>query len=148
MSEITVKIEAKSISRKRVEVTAGKFVMSVDEPPRLGGTDTGPNPLEYLLAALAGCLNVLGHAVAREMGFTIDSMSVSIEGNLDPVAFTGRKPGVRPGYQEIRVHFNLQTSAAKEILDSWAETIEARCPVSDNLINPTPIKITFETLEA
>ena len=145
MSDVTIKIEAKSINRKRVEVTAGKFVMNVDEPPRLGGMDTGPNPLEYLLAALAGCLNVLGHAVAREMGFTIDSMLVSIEGNLDPVAFTGRKPGVRLGYQEIRVHFKLETSATKEILDGWAEAIEVRCPVSDNRINPTPVSITFET---
>jgi len=145
MPDITIKVEAKSISRKCVEVSAGKFTMNVDEPERLGGTDTGPNPLEYLLAALAGCLNVLGHAVAREMGFTIDSMSVSIEGDLDPVAFTGRRPGVRPGYQEIRVRFSLKTSATQDTLNSWAEAIEARCPVSDNLINPTPIRITFET---
>jgi len=145
MPDVVIKVEASSISRKRVEVTAGKFVMNVDEPERLGGTDTGPNPLEYLLAALAGCLNVLGHAVAREMGFTIESMSVSIEGSLDPVAFTGRKPGVRPGYQEIRVHFSLKTSATQDILNSWAEAIEARCPVSDNLINPTPVRITFQS---
>lgn len=144
MPDVVIKVKANSVSRKRVEVTAGKFTMNVDEPERLGGTDTGPNPLEYLLAALAGCLNVLGHAVAREMGFAIDSMSVSIEGNLDPVAFTGRKPGVRPGYQEIRVHFKLKTSATQDLLSGWAEAIEARCPVSDNLINPTPMKITFE----
>ncbi|MHB1457297.1 MAG: OsmC family protein [Armatimonadota bacterium] len=145
MPDVTIKVEARSMSRKRVEVTAGGFVMNVDEPKRLGGTDTGPNPLEYLLAALAGCLNVLGHAVAHEMGFTIDSMSVSIEGNLDPVAFTGRKPGVRPGYQEIRVHFKLETSAVQDTLTNWAEAIETRCPVSDNLINPTSIRITYES---
>lgn len=74
--------------------------MNVDEPERLGGTDTGLNPLEYLLATLAGCPNGLGHAVAREISF---------------------------------------------ILNSWAEAIEARCPVSDNLINPTPIRINFRS---
>src|SRR5699024_3777528 len=31
----------------------------IDEPESLGGTDIAPNPVEYLLAGLGGCINVL-----------------------------------------------------------------------------------------
>lgn len=36
----------------------GKQIV-IDEPASLGGTDQGPNPVELVLAALGGCLNVL-----------------------------------------------------------------------------------------
>jgi len=45
--------------------------MTIDEPDNLGGTDAGANPVEYLLAALSGYLNVVGHLVAREMGINL-----------------------------------------------------------------------------
>ena len=37
-----------------------------------------------LLAALAGCLNVMGHIVAKEMGFTLRCLDIHLDGDLDP----------------------------------------------------------------
>jgi uncharacterized OsmC-like protein len=109
----------------------------------MGGTDAGPNPVEYLLGALAGCLNVTGHVVAKEMGFTIESMDIRLEGNLDPLVFMGKKLGVRAGFKEIHVWIDMKCDAGEETLAQWAQAVETRCPVSDNLRNSTPLKIAF-----
>ncbi|MFP4460985.1 MAG: OsmC family protein [Thermotogota bacterium] len=128
----------------KITVKAGKFTLIVDEPAQLGGTDEGANPVEFVLAALAGCLNVVGNMVAKEMGFEIKFLSFDLEGELDPAAFMGKSNDVRPGYQEIRVNVNVDSDADEQTLNKWLETIERRCPVSDNLENPTPVKISLK----
>ena len=143
MADVTIAVEAKFCSKTRADVSVRDLTFSVDEPERLGGTNTGPNAVEYVLGALAGCLHVIGHLVAREMGFEIQSMRMSIEGNLDPLAYLGKKPDIRPGFKEIRVSIDVQSTAHPDVLREWARAIEARCPVSDNLGHPTPISVSL-----
>lgn len=143
MADETIAVEAESLSKRRADVSVRDLAFSVDEPERLGGTNAGPNPVEYLLGSLAGCLNYIGHLVAREMGFEIQSMRMHIEAKLDPLAYLGKKPEVRPGFKEIRVSIETETTACSDVLREWAKAIEARCPVSDNLEHPTPISISL-----
>lgn len=115
--------------------------MVVDEPERLGGTNEGPNPLEYELASLAGCINVTGHLVAREMGFSITSLSMDLKASLNPARFMGRSQDERAGFKEITVAISIATDADQTTLDAWCAAVEDRCPVSDNLSNGTSLKI-------
>lgn len=117
-----------------------KLETIVDEPPNLGGTDDGPNPVEYLLVALAGCLNVVGHLVAREMGFTINSLKIEISGTLDLAKFMG-KGGERAGYKKVNVNLIVDAKVDEKTLKEWLKRVEERCPVSDTIANPTPVKI-------
>ncbi|HOO32152.1 MAG TPA: OsmC family protein [Thermotogota bacterium] len=141
MPMIKFGVHAESKHHAQVEVTARNFKMIVDEPPNLGGTDEGANPVEYVLAALAGCLNVVGHMVAKEMGFEIKALSFDIVGELDPAGFMGKAKDVRPGYQTITVKVSVDTDADAATVEKWLETIENRCPVSDNLQHQTPVNI-------
>jgi putative redox protein len=43
-------------SRFRTDVEAGAHAFIADEPKAVGGTEMGPTPYEYLLAALSGCM--------------------------------------------------------------------------------------------
>lgn len=144
MADIKFSIKAHSENPTKTIVEAGNFKIIVDEPKNLGGTDEGPNPVEYVLAALAGCLNVVGHLVAKEMGFVLRGIELEIEGNLDPSKFMGLKTQDRAGYKEVRVILNPDADADKATLDKWATTIEERCPVSDNISNMTPVKIALK----
>jgi uncharacterized OsmC-like protein len=139
----TFSIDATGDSATKTTVSARDFTFVVDEPPALGGDDAGPNPVEYLLGALAGCLNVVGHLVADEMGVALDDLSVHIEGDLDPAAFQGADTDARAGYQEVRVELDLETDADADTLDEWLAAVEARCPVSDNLGAPTPLSLSL-----
>jgi uncharacterized OsmC-like protein len=137
----TFSVEATGEHPTRTTVTTRGFEFVVDEPAALGGDDAGPNPVEYLLGALAGCLNVVGHLVADEMGFDLDGIEFRIEGDLDPAAFQGADTDARAGYQDVRVELVPETDADEATLDEWLSQVEARCPVSDNVGAATPMSL-------
>jgi uncharacterized OsmC-like protein len=124
-------------------VKARNFQITIDEPASLGGSDMGANPVEYVLAAVSGCLNVVGHLVASEMGFTLNALTIEAEGDLDPARFQGKSMADRAGYKEIRIHLKPNANVDSGTLQKWMSTVGDRCPVSDNLKNATPVKITL-----
>lgn len=142
MKDLNVNIKAESKNATQTEVKARNFTMTIDEPQNLGGTDEGANPVEYVLGALSGCLTVVGHLVAKEMGFTLRGMSMELNGNLDPARFMGKSKEERAGYKGIEVKIHVDADADEETLNKWVEQIEDRCPVSDNLTHETPVQIT------
>lgn len=144
MPDIKFNIKAYSETPTKTIVEARNFKIIIDEPENLGGGDGGPNPVEYVLAALAGCLNVVGNLVAKEMGFTLRSIGLGIEGDLNPSKFMGAETQERAGYKEIRVSLKPDADADKEILDKWLVAVKERCPVSDNIANMTPMKIVLK----
>lgn len=136
---VSFSISAESRTETHTVVEARDFTFSVDEPTDLGGTNAGPNPVEYLLGALAGCLNVVGHKVAAEMDLEMRNIEVEIEGDLDPRKFMGQSDEPRAGYQAVEVSLAVETAADEDQLATWLETVEERCPVSDNIANATPV---------
>ncbi len=144
MSDVEFAVVGRSESAARTVVTARQFRLVVDEPADLGGSDAGANPVEHVLAGLAGCLNVVAHVVAREMGFAIRSLEMALSGVLDPARFRGEPTSARAGFREIRAVLRVVADADPATLSRWLETVRGRCPVSDNLANPTPVRIELE----
>ncbi|MDZ7836126.1 MAG: OsmC family protein [Alkalibacterium sp.] len=68
---------------------AGKHELVLDESEKLGGKDTGPNPMQTALAALVSCENVTANMAAREMGFDLKGLSINVSGSFDPRGFMG-----------------------------------------------------------
>ena len=140
LAKFSVKAESKN-QTKSVVTTSGGFEMVIDEPENLGGGNEGPNPVEYLLGALAGCLNVVGHLVAKDLEFELKKMNIEINGKLDPAKFLGKSETVRAGYQEVNVEIDVETDADQDTLAKWLTVVEERCPVSDNISNKTPLNL-------
>lgn len=141
MSSLTFSVKGRNESDTRFVANSRQFQLIIDEPEELGGSDQAANPVEYLLAAYAGCLNVMAHIVAREMEIQLRSLDIEIEGDLDPSHVFGKPSVNRPGYQEIKVRLIPDSDATPQQLKVWLETLESRCPVNDNLLNPTPLSI-------
>lgn len=144
MPDAVFKVKGTSETAARTRIQARQFEIVVDEPPQLGGEDKGPNPVEYVLAAHIGCLNVVGHLLAKERGFELRGLEIQAEGPLNPDKLFGKDTFDRAGYKEIKLHVKADTDADQETLDQWLADIEARCPVSDNLGNSTPINASVE----
>lgn len=144
MANVKYSLKAKSETSARLIADTGEFKITIDEPTELGGTNQGPNPVQYVLAALCGCLNVVGHMIANEMGFELKGLEFEVEGDLNPAKLYGKPGGNRAGFEEIRVNILPDTDVAEDILKKWLETVKKRCPVSDNLENPTPVKISVK----
>ncbi|MDN4473356.1 OsmC family protein [Demequina zhanjiangensis] len=134
---------AVSTSDTGLAVRARDFEWVVDEPAALGGGDLGPNPVEYTLGSLLGCLNVVVHLVAKERGVTLSSFSAKATGELDPARFMGKSMEARAGYQSIHVTIEVTGDATDEELAEIARISEARCPVSDNIAHETPVSISI-----
>ncbi|WP_138005172.1 OsmC family protein [Halalkalirubrum salinum] len=127
----------------KATVSVRDFEFVIDEPATLGGTNEGPNPVEYLLGAWAGCMNVVAQKVCKEHGVKLDGLNIEVEGDLDPRKFLGMAEEPRAGFQEIRVELAAETDVDEEMLETIVEEVEARCPVGDNIIDPTPTDVTI-----
>ncbi len=140
--EVNVTVHATSESETRMKLKSGKFEMIIDEPQPLGGTDLGPSPIQVLLMALAGCLNVTGHEVAKQKGLKLNGMKIRIKGKMNPCTFIGCSYEERAGFQKVIVNVTPNfEGATQEQIDDWLKETEERCPVTDNIENATQIKI-------
>jgi len=144
MSDLKFTVAGESSSATQFIGKSRQFTLVVDEPESLGGTDEDANPVEYILAGFAGCANVIGHVVAKELGFTIESLKIEVSGELNPNRFLGTSFEERAGFKSISLNFIPTTDASIETLAEWLQIVEDRCPVKDNLQNKTQVKIAVE----
>jgi uncharacterized OsmC-like protein len=137
----TARIKTAGDSMARSTTDVRNFKVFADEPPELGGLDGAPSPLEYILVAHGTCLNYMTFFIAKELGIEVRSTEIDIEASLDPAKFAGTDRSVRAGYQAFKVTINVDADATPDQLETLQAEIEARCPVSDNIANATPVNI-------
>jgi uncharacterized OsmC-like protein len=120
------------------------FVLDADEPPLLLGMDLGPNPVEYLLTALAACVttSIVYHAAAR--GVTIRSMESRLEGDIDLQGFLGLREDVPRGYQNIRMFVKIDADAPPEKLEEIVRLGPTYSPVFDTITRAVPVSVQID----
>ena len=144
MSNLRFSVNGESNSTTQFVAKARHFKLVVDEPEELGGADEAANPVEYILAGLAGCINVVGHLVAKELGFVISKLNIDISGEINPDKLLGISNHERAGFQSIQINLNPETEADIVTLSQWLKIVEDRCPFKDNLRNETPVRLSVE----
>jgi len=130
----------------KVKTTARNFELIIDEPESLGGTDTGMNPVEALLASLGACQSIVARVYAPKFGVKLDDFRVDVEGELDLDGFFN-KSDVRPGYSDIRYTFTIKTDSPKEKVEEFVRFLESKCPVGDTIANPVNVKLVRIVIE-
>jgi len=120
---------------------AQPFTIDKDEPPVLLGMDKGANPVEYVLAALAGCLttSLVYHAAAR--GYQIDEVESQFEGDLDLRGFLGMSDEVRNGYEGIKVTFHIKGDIPEKVKQELIQVAQQRSPVFDIVTHGVPVTV-------
>jgi uncharacterized OsmC-like protein len=118
---------------------AEPFELDAGEPAILLGTDTGPNPAEYVLHALAACLttSIVYTAAARKVRLT--SVESTVAGNLDARGAFGLDDEVRNGFERIAVSFKVAGDAPEAKLREIVERARERSAVYDMVTNGVPV---------
>jgi uncharacterized OsmC-like protein len=136
-----VRTVGESMARSTTEAQAFKIFM--DEPVELGGQNGAPSPLDFILAAHAGCLNYMTFFIARELGIPVTGTEITVKGSLDPAKFAGTHREVRAGYQSLTATIHVKGDVTQEQLAHLLREVETRCPVSDNLAHATPVHLSM-----
>lgn len=113
------------------------FVMHNDEPPVLLSGDQAPNPVEYVIQALLGCMTTTTNYKAAAQGIEIQSIRSEIEGDLDMRGLLGLDPDVRPGFQELRATLRIKTNGPRDKV----RELYRSSPVFDTVSRPVPVKV-------
>ncbi len=138
MNRTTIKEFTGALQEHRVD--SRPFVYDNGEHPVLLGHDKAPNPVEWVLHALIGCMTTTTAYHAASRGIEIRSISSTIDGDLDLRGFLGLSDKVRKGYSEIRVKMRVGTSAPRETI----EAITRMSPVFDIVSKSVPVKVEIE----
>ncbi|ASB47759.1 OsmC family protein [Alkalitalea saponilacus] len=119
------------------------FSLVIDEPVNLGGTNIQKNPVEQALAGQAGCLNMMAHIVAKELGIKLNKLWVEISGKVS-FSFNQSTPTTNHKFQDINVNFQVYSDSDDEKLSRWEQIIRERCSSEGELSNSdAPISIAF-----
>jgi uncharacterized OsmC-like protein len=124
---------------------AEAFSIDAGEPAILLGTDTGANPAEYLLHALAACLTTSLVYVAAARKVRLTSVRSTLEGDMDVRGALGLSDEVRNGFSRIRVRFEVAGDASDEKLRELVERAQARSAVFDMVTHGVPVEVDLAT---
>jgi uncharacterized OsmC-like protein len=121
------------------EIEIGSHHLTADEPVAFGGTDTGPSPYDFLLAALGTCTSMTISFYARRKGWPLESVIVSLQHSkihaadcADCDAKVGKIDRIERAIQLTGALTIEQHSKLMEIAD--------RCPVHQTLTSEINIQ--------
>ena len=143
-AQVKFQAETKWINCAYSKTKIRNFTVEGDEPISYLGSNRVPNPVETILAAVGSCL-VIGFAYnAAARGINLESLDISLEGNLDLRGFLGISDNVRPGYQNIKIVCKVKSDASWDKLEELFKHVQRTSPALDIIRNAEPITITIE----
>jgi uncharacterized OsmC-like protein len=141
MAKKTVVVESKLNEKFVIESDIRGHKVLIDQPKNAGGTDTGPTPLEMLFAALAGCIGSISRIVAMQKRIELRGMTIKVEGELDTDGLLGKPIEGRMGFEGFTIAVDIDSDMTDAEKEAFIHEVDGRCPVSENLLNATPVSI-------
>jgi len=124
----TRSVSAQWLGGFQVDVTAGQFAVRVDEPETSGGTDTGPQPTDYLLASVASCFAMSLAWGARKRGIDLSPFEVNVTAEYDG-----------PRFREITIE--VVWDLPEDVAEKLVASAERVCYVTNTLRRPPEITV-------
>lgn len=113
----------------KVILTGTEWTLKVDEPIEDGGSNTGPNPMQYFIASLASCQNEQAQVVAEELSLNITQIDINIELDLDLSGFMGMSDNSDNSYKNARMNAVVLGEITDEQVKTLGQKVDARCPI-------------------
>jgi uncharacterized OsmC-like protein len=136
--------EARLEEGTAVTVQARAFALTVDEPVSVGGTNTGPSPVQLVLASLASCQAITYRYWSEFLGIRLDALTVKAEGDIDQRGLLGFADGVPAGVSAVRVTVTVEGPETAERYEELRRSVDAHCPLLDVFTHPVAVERILE----
>lgn len=104
----------------RAVTDVGRFSVVVDEPESAGGTDTGPQPTDLLLASITSCMALSIAWVAKKRGIELSGLEVTGVATYKGLRFD-------------RVAISVKSGTPRHVVEELIPDAERLCYVSNTL---------------
>ena len=139
---ITLKANGRIGEGVTCRVDTGRAIAEAGLHPATGGDGMSLCSGDMLLEALVACAGVTLKAVATAIEVDLRDATISAEGDLDFRGTLGVAKEAPVGFKNIRVHFDLDTDADEEQLDTLIKLTERYCVVYQSISSTPDISIT------
>jgi uncharacterized OsmC-like protein len=137
--EVTLSVSCEWRGGTEVAVQVGRHTVRADEPKRLGGGGTAPNPVGYLMAALGSCA-VIGLSYWSDiLEIPFDSVEIIVEGDIHPGGAFALGDGIGPSFSELRMEIRVSGSEPKDRYEELVAKMNSHSPLLDILEKPVPV---------
>lgn len=113
----------------KVDIVDTEWNLQLDESTEDGGSNSGPNPMQYFIASLAGCQNEQAQVVAEELSLNIEQIDIAAEIDLDLSGFMGTSDHSNGSYKSVRLNAVVKGEATEEQIKTLGQKVDARCPI-------------------
>jgi uncharacterized OsmC-like protein len=117
---------------ERYEIAVRDHVVSVDQPPEIGGSDVAPTPTELFVASLAGCVAFYAGRFMTRHGLSREGLSVAVTYNM---------ADDRPA-RVANIHLTVRVPEAMPSQQRPAlQAVVEHCTVHNSLTTPPEVRI-------
>jgi len=128
-----------------VAVRTEHYTILAGPHPATGGSGKEACSADMLLAAIAACAGVTLSSVATALDISLENAAVSADGDLDFRGTLGVSREVPVGFKNINLHFDLETKASGEQIQSLIKLTERYCVVFQTLKNTPQLSVTVSS---
>ena len=118
-----------------------EYKYDTDHPEIFASEDKGSTPVEFVLVGLAGCLTAGIASVATHRDIKLNSVTATIEADMDIQGILGIDPDVRNGFSSITVRYQIDADASAEDIAALVAQSQKRSAVFDIITNPTNVNV-------
>ena len=118
-----------------------EYSFDSDHPEVFASEDKGATPVEFVLVGLAGCLTAGIAAVAQNRDIQLNSVKATLEAPMDIQGILGIDADVRNGFEDIKVHYEIDAEASQEDIEALVAQSQKRSAVFDIVTNPTNVTV-------
>lgn len=116
------------------------FEWVIDEPRQLLGTNQAPNPQEYLLSGMGACI-LVGFAVgASVMEIQLESLRVSVRGELNLAGFLGVDEEASIGFKSLHYLIEVSGDGTSEQFNALREKAISHSPNAMTMMKGTDLQ--------
>ena len=124
----TARADARLLGQQYQEAKVKDFTIACDEPVPSGGTGKGPTPLDFFVASVGFCENVMFTRNAALQGLEFDSLETSVQGHWDRRGLY-EIGGIDPSFKDMTVETRVTSKAPTKKIVEVARATHRTCPM-------------------